>query len=35
MRKWLAGLLSSLGCPGLADLLYPHYSERRRRGWSD
>lgn len=28
MRKWLAGLLSSLGLPRIADRIYPHYSER-------
>ncbi|MFB8031349.1 hypothetical protein [Streptomyces sp. NPDC055990] len=31
MRKWLAGWLSSLGYPKLADRIWPHYSERMRR----
>lgn len=35
MRKYLAGWLSAWGAPVLADLLYPPYPERRRRGIAD
>lgn len=35
MRKWLAGWLSTLGCPRLADRVWPHYSEWMRRQRND
>lgn len=35
MRKWIAALFEAYGFHRLADLLYPPYAERRRRGIPD